>query len=126
MVSQNFNKISLSLTICVTFFLILAVWGGIELLSKNKAKIRPFLAASAIYSSEVALAPEILPVVASKNGTKYYLQSCGAVGRIKPENLVTFATWQAAESGGYEAAQNCVELEDYLSEYSASGEKITN
>lgn len=117
MVSQNFNKINLTFAICAVFLLISAVWGGIELLGKNKARIKPFLAASAIYSPEVVLSPEILPVVASKNGTKYYLQSCGAVGRIKPENLVTFANWQAAENGGYEAAQNCSELEDYLSEF---------
>lgn len=112
------NKINMGLTICVIFFLILAVWGGIELLSKNKAKILPFLAASVVYSPEVSLTPEILPVVASKNGTKYYLSSCGAAGRIKPENLVTFENWQAAEAGGYEPAQNCAELEDYLSEFS--------
>ncbi|MEK7185344.1 MAG: hypothetical protein AAB726_01850 [Patescibacteria group bacterium] len=121
------NKINLLLTICVTFFLISAVWGSIELLGKNKAKTRPFLAASAIYSSDVNLSPEILPVVASKNGTKYYLSSCGAVGRIKAENLVTFATWQAAEAKGFEPAQNCADLEDYLSEFSAgSDEKNKN
>lgn len=114
----NFNKIDLLLTICVTFFLVLAVWGGVELLSKNRARNKPFLAASAIYSSETDLLPEILPVVASKNGTKYYLGSCGMVRRIKPENLVTFTNWREAESQGYKPAQNCADLEDYLNEFS--------
>lgn len=45
--------------------------------------------------------------VASKNGTKYYLPSCGSSKRIKEENKVWFATKEAAEAAGYGPAANC-------------------
>jgi len=46
-------------------------------------------------------------VVASKNGTKYYLPTCSGVSRISPANLVTFPSPQAARDSGYEPAANC-------------------
>jgi hypothetical protein len=46
-------------------------------------------------------------VIGSKNGTKYYLPWCGALGRIKPENRVTFATPALARQAGYSPAGNC-------------------
>ncbi len=45
--------------------------------------------------------------VASKNGTKYYLSSCSGVKRIKPENIVSFPSREAAEAAGYSKAANC-------------------
>lgn len=45
--------------------------------------------------------------VASKNGTKYYLPSCGGAGRIKEENKVWFASKADAEASGYTPAANC-------------------
>ncbi len=46
-------------------------------------------------------------VVASKNGTKYYLPWCGSVKLIKDENKVWFASRADAEAQGYEPASNC-------------------
>lgn len=45
--------------------------------------------------------------MASKNGTKYYLPSCGGSKRIKPENRVWFQTKAEAEAAGYGPAANC-------------------
>jgi hypothetical protein len=39
--------------------------------------------------------------VGSKNGTKYYTPSCGAVKRIKPENYQWFNTAEDATMQGY-------------------------
>ncbi|MEZ4104615.1 MAG: hypothetical protein R3B60_05020 [Candidatus Paceibacterota bacterium] len=46
-------------------------------------------------------------VVASKNGTRYYLSTCSGAKRIKPENLITFPTVEAAKAAGYTKAMNC-------------------
>ncbi len=46
-------------------------------------------------------------VVASKNGTVYYLPWCSAVSRIKPENLVRFASSEAAVRQGYKPSTAC-------------------
>ena len=45
--------------------------------------------------------------VASKNGTKYYLPSCGSSKRIKEENKVWFQTKEEAQAAGYGPAANC-------------------
>lgn len=45
--------------------------------------------------------------LASKNGTKYYLSTCGSAKRIKPENIIWFQTKQEAEAAGYGPAANC-------------------
>ena len=69
-------------------------------------------AAAAGAAADTALAaPAALPtggqVVASKNGTKYYLPWCGGAKLIKDENKVWFSTKDAAEAAGYEPASNC-------------------
>lgn len=46
-------------------------------------------------------------VVASKNGTKYYLPSCAGADRISDVNKVWFASPVAAENAGYTLAANC-------------------
>lgn len=46
-------------------------------------------------------------VVASKNGTKYYLPSCAGADRISSANKVWFASAQAAALAGYTPAANC-------------------
>jgi hypothetical protein len=46
-------------------------------------------------------------VVASKNGTKYYLPDCAAAGRISDTNKVWFVSAAAALNAGYEPAANC-------------------
>lgn len=45
--------------------------------------------------------------MASKNGTKYYLPTCGSAKRIKSENIVWFQTKAEAEAAGYSPAANC-------------------
>lgn len=47
------------------------------------------------------------PVVASKNGTRYYFPTCSGASRIKEENKVTFASIALAQAAGYTAASNC-------------------
>ncbi len=47
------------------------------------------------------------PIVASKNGTKYYFDWCAGAGRISPKNKVYFATAAAAEARGLSKAANC-------------------
>lgn len=46
-------------------------------------------------------------IVASKNGTKYYLSSCAGADRISPANKVWFASVTAAAAAGYTPAANC-------------------
>lgn len=67
---------------------------------------------AAAYSALSAPTPEPLgegsgTYVASKNGTKYYLLSCGSARRIKPENRIWFRTKAEAEAAGYGPAANC-------------------
>lgn len=57
--------------------------------------------------SKVSSAGGNKPIVASKNGTKYYYAKCSGVGRIKEENKVWFSTASDAEKAGYELAKNC-------------------
>lgn len=45
--------------------------------------------------------------LASKNGKRYYLPECSGVKRIKPENIITFSTKEAAQAAGYTKAVNC-------------------
>jgi hypothetical protein len=46
-------------------------------------------------------------VVASKSGKVYYYPWCSGVKRIKPANLVTFASPAAAAQAGLRPAANC-------------------
>lgn len=46
-------------------------------------------------------------VIASKNGTKYYLPDCAGASRISDVNKVWFASASAALAAGYEPAANC-------------------
>lgn len=67
--------------------------------------------AAAALAGQPAASPASIPaggeVVASKDGTKYYLPWCGTVKLIKEENKVWFQTRAAAEAAGYEPASNC-------------------
>lgn len=46
-------------------------------------------------------------IVASRNGTKYYLSSCSGASRISDANKVYFASIVDAASAGYTPAANC-------------------
>jgi len=50
---------------------------------------------------------EIGRVVASKNGTKYYLPNCAGANRISDANKVWFTSAAAASAAGYAPAANC-------------------
>ncbi|MCR4333803.1 MAG: hypothetical protein NUV60_02210 [Patescibacteria group bacterium] len=58
-------------------------------------------------TSEVGTPTEASGVVASKNGTKFYLPDCPGVGRISESNKVWFASPTAALAAGYSPAANC-------------------
>ncbi|HEY0964661.1 MAG TPA: hypothetical protein VGE31_02605 [Candidatus Paceibacterota bacterium] len=62
-------------------------------------------------SEKVSQAAAVITVVGSKSGTKYHLPDCPGAKRIKPENLLTFETIDAARAAGYTAAANCPGLE---------------
>lgn len=46
--------------------------------------------------------------VGSKNSNKYHLPSCRWAKQIKPENIVCFASAEAASQKGYQSDKNCV------------------
>lgn len=48
-------------------------------------------------------------IIASKNGTKYYLPSCSGAARISDANKVFFVSPESAEAAGYSRASNCNE-----------------
>ncbi|HEC32668.1 MAG TPA: hypothetical protein ENI63_00215 [Candidatus Kaiserbacteria bacterium] len=50
-------------------------------------------------------------VVASKNGTRYYLPWCSGARRIAKQNLITFSSIKEAKKAGYTKAANCKGLE---------------
>jgi len=51
-------------------------------------------------------APSASGYAASKSSKKFHTAGCDAVGKIKPENLVTFKTREEAASGR-EPAKDC-------------------
>lgn len=68
----------------------------------------PAAALSAVVSKEPAPVGKASGTyVASKNGTKYYLPSCGSSKRIKEENRIWFDTKEEAEAAGFGPAANC-------------------
>jgi hypothetical protein len=48
--------------------------------------------------------------LASKNGTKYYSKGCSGASRIKPENVVWYATKADAEAAGKSPSSTCKDL----------------
>lgn len=58
-------------------------------------------------SDVTVLESPISPVVASKNGMKYYAPDCPGVNRISIDNKVWFASADAARAQGYTPASNC-------------------
>lgn len=67
----------------------------------------PAAALSAVSKEPEPIAPTAKVYMASKNGSKYYLPTCGSAKRIKEENKVWFGTKAEAEAAGYEPAANC-------------------
>lgn len=50
-------------------------------------------------------------VVGSKNSTKYHFPWCSGAKRIKPENTISFSSFEEARAAGYTPASNCLGLE---------------
>ncbi len=48
------------------------------------------------------------PVLASKNGTRYYLSSCTGAKRISKANKIWFISAEVAKVAGYAPASNCL------------------
>ncbi len=63
--------------------------------------------ADAAQPSPEATAGKAGAIVASKNGSKYYLPSCSGANRISDANKVWFASPAAAAAAGYAPAANC-------------------
>ena len=67
----------------------------------------PAATASTSVKAEVATVSKTAAVVGSKSGTKYHLPNCPGAKRIKPANLISFETIDAAKAAGYTPAANC-------------------
>lgn len=80
-----------------------------ELPEEAVQKAGPAAAIEAVQEpeAEAPSEPAARVYMASKNGTKYYLPSCGSAKRIKEENRIWFATKEEAEAAGYGPAANC-------------------
>lgn len=50
-------------------------------------------------------------LVGSRHSDKYHFPWCPGARRIKPENLVTFSSYEEARNAGYTPARNCPGLE---------------
>jgi hypothetical protein len=66
--------------------------------------------AAAFINSAIETKSQIGKIIASKNGKRYYYQSCNGVNRIKPENRIYFDTKEQAEAKGLTLASGCKAL----------------
>ena len=71
----------------------------------------PAATASTSVKAEVTTVSKTAAVVGSKSGTKYHLPNCPGAKRIKPANLISFETIDAAKAAGYTPAANCPGLQ---------------
>lgn len=58
-----------------------------------------------------AVAAQSAAVIGSKSGTKYHLPTCPGAKQIKPANVITFDSAEAAQAAGYTPAANCPGLQ---------------
>jgi uncharacterized protein YpmB len=61
-------------------------------------------------NSVIETKSQIGKIIASKNGKRYYYESCTGVNRIKPENRIYFDTKEQAEAKGLTLASGCKAL----------------
>jgi len=108
--------------IFLTIFVVLAAfisfglgrWSGLETVKKDiKIEFPKGQEASVFLETFATTTPKAVSgktsgtYVASKNGTKYYLPSCGSSKLISVKNRIWFDTKSEAESAGYAPASNC-------------------
>jgi hypothetical protein len=79
--------------------------GAIMELGSQKSEKVPKMADSA--SNSASSSPKNCAFVGSKNSDKFYPPSCSYAKRIKPENVVCFATAQEALSQGRTQSTGC-------------------
>ncbi len=87
-------------------------WGGEVKNQENKAHIEVIApskteVAASSPEPQIEQVAAVSTVVGSKSGTKYHLSDCPGAKRIKPENLITFESVEAAKAAGYTPAANC-------------------
>ena len=80
------------------------------LTGSDSAQTSRILLEDAPLSSPPATTTAAGQVVASKNGTKYYLPNCTGADRISDANKVWFVSASAAQKAGYAPAANCMGL----------------
>jgi hypothetical protein len=76
----------------------------LDKLSISLEKLAVPTTASAATTASVSVTPGTTvqgQYVGSKNGTKYYLPTCGTAKRIKPQNDIWFASAEDAQIQGY-------------------------
>lgn len=59
------------------------------------------------YAGREILRVETPFLVGSKNSDKYHFPWCSGARRIKPENTVSFSSYEEARNAGYTPASNC-------------------
>lgn len=85
---------------------VLSFWLGL-LAGQDVGQGRDTVSEAPLLDAAVATTSTAGGVVASKNGTKYYLPGCAGASRISDANKVWFASAAAAEAQGYAPAANC-------------------
>ena len=91
------------MTVILSLSILLGIW-QLHVLSSAKTALKIVTINQS--GGDATMGPS-QTVVASKTGTKYYFPWCGALGRIKPENQVSFASPALAQAAGYQPAANC-------------------
>ena len=112
MVDRIKSQVWLIVTSDRVFLVVLLVAVGVVsfLLGRQDGQLRSYKSESVaiIFNSHPAVAAEEgQSVVASRNGTKYYLPDCSGAARIKESNLIRFDSITLAQAAGYTPAQNC-------------------
>jgi len=95
-----------ALILCVLVLASLASF-GLGYLAGREAGQGTSITLEELPTAAVAATPASGQVLASKNGTKYYLPSCSGANRISEANKVWFASAAAAAAAGYAPAANC-------------------
>lgn len=96
----------------ITAFLLVALGGfGLGRLSGSEHARPAVSVAAATQAAPRPLASGGL-VVASRNGSVYHFPWCAGAGQISPQNLISFATEEAARVAGYGPSKNCKGLSD--------------
>jgi uncharacterized protein YpmB len=81
-----------------------------DAIAVKKDSINTFNQAEASLNTVIETESQAGKIIASKNGKRYYYESCNGVNRIKPENRIYFDTKEQAEAKGLTLASGCKAL----------------